>query len=276
MSYFEDISIIDDNGRKMQFNPRGHQEVEIASQISPAFVNHFYQLNDGWTATTADMVVDAHIVSVVDATAAVVGGSIIVSDVLNTRFYIAHVLAVNALDITVDNPIDFPYVSGSDVAFASHDMNVAGSLVSPIVFGIRLAEPPASLQTEITLDITRVLSTMITDSLGDLSDFGDISGGLTNGLVLRKKYDDGTFGNILNVKTNGDLALVAYDFDRFVAANPGFGVNGQKWRLTFGGEEKMGTVIRVAAGEDLQWVVQDDLTSILNFLNIAEGALVAD
>jgi hypothetical protein len=155
-------------------------------------------------------------------------------------------------------------------------MNVVGSLASPVIFGIRLAEPPASLQTEITLDITRVLSSMITDGLGDLSDFGDIVGGLTNGLVLRKKYDDGTFGNILNLKTNGDLALVAYDFDRFIATNPGVGVNGQKWRLTFGSEGKMGTVIRVAAGEDLQWVVQDDISSIISFLNMAEGALVAD
>jgi hypothetical protein len=46
--------------------------------------------------------------------------------------------------------------------------------------------------------------------------------------------------------------------------------------MTFGGEEKMGTVVRVGPGEDLEWVVQDDLSSLLNFQNVAEGALVAD
>jgi hypothetical protein len=270
------VAIEDSDGQTMQFNTRGHQEVEIASQITPPFVNHFYKLNDGWTDTTAEAVVESSIISVTDATAAVVGGSIIVSDVVNARFYTGHVLAINTLDITVDKPIDYPYASGSDVAFASHDMNVLGTLANPVVFGIRLAEPPASPQTTIELDITRVLHTMITTDLGDLADFGDIEGGITNGIVLRKKYSNGTFGNILNLKTNGDFALVAYDFDRFIAGNPGIGVNGQKWRLTFGSEGKMGTVIRVGPLEDLQWVVQDDLTTILSYLNMAEGALVAD
>jgi hypothetical protein len=199
----------------------------------------------------------------------------ILSDASNARFYIGHITDIVSLEITLDTPIDYPYTNGADVAFASHDMNVNGA-ITPQVFGLRLAEPPASPQTEITLDITRILHTMITSALGDLSDFGDIVGGLDNGIVLRKRYIDDTYGNILNIKTNADYSLVAYDFDRFVAGNPGIGANGQKWRLTFGGENKMGTVIRLAAGEDLEWVVQDDLTSIDEFLNVAEGALVAD
>lgn len=258
------------------FNSRGHMEVEIASQISPPFMEHFYQLNNGWTSLTVEAVVGDNTLTVADATSVLINGSVVISDVVNARFYIAHVLSVNGLVVTVDTPIDFPYLAGSDVAFASHDMNVAASAASPQVFGIRLAEPPASLQEEIVLDITRVMHSMITSGLGDLSDFGDIPGGLVNGMVLRKKYTDGTFGNITNIKTNGDFTLVAYDFDRFIAGNPGQGVNGSKWRMTFGGEEKMGTVIRLSAGEDLQWVVQDDLSSILNFENMAQGALVAD
>ena len=117
---------------------------------------------------------------------------------------------------------------------------------------------------------------MVTTNLGDLNDFGDITGGLANGLLLRKKYTDGTYQNIVNIRTNADFVLNAYDFDRYVATNPGVGVNGQKWRMTFGGEEKMGTVIRIGPGEDLEWVVQDDLTSLLGFQNIAQGSLVAD
>jgi hypothetical protein len=277
MSYFEKVIswLHDGVGKPILLNSRDHLEVEIASQITPPFVAHFYELNNGWTTTTQEGVVDSQTITVADATSAIVGQSIIISDVVNARFYIGHVIAINGLIITLDSDIDYPYSNGSDCAFASHDMNVNG-LVTHRIFGLRLAEPPASLQEEITLDITRVLHTMITDSLGDLADFGDIEGGLEFGMVLRKKYTDGTFGNILNVKTNGDFALYAYDYDRYIAANPGIGVNGQKWRLTFGGEEKMGTVIRIAAGEDLQWVIQDDLSTLLDFTNVAEGALVAD
>lgn len=269
------VVIADSAGRSTSLNSRNHLEVEVASQISPPFMEHFYKLNNGWTSLTAETVVGEMTITVASVASASVGNSVVVSDVVNARFYIAHVLAINGLVVTVDTPIDFPYLSGSDVAFASHDMNVDGS-VTPQVFGIRLAEPPASLQEEIKLDITRVMHSMTTDGLGNLPDFGDIVGGLTNGMVLRKKYIDGTFANITNIKTNGDFSLMAYDFDRFVAANPGTGVNGSKWRMTFGGEEKMGTVIRLSAGEDLQWVIQDDLSSILNFENMAQGSLVAD
>jgi hypothetical protein len=268
-------TIEDGDGQSMSFNSRGHQEVEIASQVSPPFLGHFYNLNNGFTTITAEAVVGANTITVASAAGAAIGESVVISDTTNARFYIGHVVGVAGLVITVDTPIDFPYASGSDATFASHDMNVNGA-VTPVLFGIREAENPANLQTTIELDITRVLCAMITTSLGDLDDFGDIVGGLTNGVVLRKKYDDGTFGNIVNIKTNADYALFAYDFDRYIASNPGIGINGQKWRLTFGGEEKMGTVIRVGPGEDLQWVVQDDLTSLTSFINVAEGAQVAD
>ena len=256
-------------------NDRGHLEVEVASQITPPFMGHFYHMNNGWTTSTADMVVGEHDIVCTSVAAASIGDSVIVSDTTNKRYFYAHVLSVNGLTVTVDAEIDFPYASGSDVAFASHDMNVDGS-VDHKYFGIRQAENPDNLQTEIKIDITRVIHSMITTSLGDLDDFGDISGGLANGLLLRKKLTDGTYQNIVNIRNNADYVLNAFDFDRYVATNPGQGVNGQKWRMTFGGEEKMGTVIRLGPGEDLEWVVQDDLSSLLSFQNIAQGSLVND
>lgn len=258
------------------FNTRGHLEVEIASQISPPFVARFYKLYDGWVDLTVESIIGDHIITVADATNAVIGQSVVISDSTNKRFFFGHVIAINGLNVTVDSPIDFTYAVGSQVAFASHDMNVNGSLAAPHIFGLRQAENPADPQLDIEVDITRVLSSMTTTALGDLNDFGDIVGGLTNGMVLRKRYIDGSYGNIFNIKTNLDLALIAYDYDRYVAGNPGQGVNGQKWRMTFGGEEKMGTVIRLSTGEDLEWVIQDDLSSLVAFENVGEGALVAD
>lgn len=256
-------------------NSRGHLEVEVASQITPPLIADFYKLKNGWDVLTVTPTVGTRTITVDSVANATVGDGVIVSDYTSGRYMFSHVTEVNGLVVTLNRLIDFPYVAGSDVAFVTHDMNVNGS-VTPQIYGIRAAENPANPVPSVSIDLTRVLMTMVTTSLGDLADFGDISGGLTNGMLLRMKYADGTFYNILNIRTNADFARVAYDLSTYEATNPGTGVNGMKWRLTFGGEEKMGTVLRLGANEDLQWVVQDDLTSILEFVNIAEGALVAD
>ena len=47
-------------------------------------------------------------------------------------------------------------------------------------------------------------------------------------------------------------------------------------RLTFAGQNKFGAVVRLGAGEDLQVIIQDDLTSLVLFEIIAEGSEVVD
>jgi hypothetical protein len=274
MSYFEDISIVDDNGRKMQFNSRGHQEVEIASQITPPYVGHFVRNLNGENALTVQAEVEDTTITVDDATGAVVGQSVILTDATNVRFYIGHIIAINALVITLDSPISsvFP-IATTVVGYLSHDMNVLGSLASPIVFGARAGEPSSAPLPTVVVDMTRVLSSMLTTTTPTLNQFGNITA-LTNGCVLRINNGDGTYTNILNIKSNFDLAAVAYDLNIYSVT--GQGLDGLSWRLTFGGEEKMGTVIRLDSTQDLEWIVQDDLTGLTTFECIAEGALVAD
>jgi hypothetical protein len=177
--------------------------------------------------------------------------------------------------VDVDSPIDFPYASGSDVLFASHNMNVNGS-VTPQIFSIRVGENPANLQETINVDISKIVGEMTTTDLGDFNDFGNIVGGLPMGLVLRKRHADGTYSNIFNVRTNSDLAITSSDFTIYQASNPGIGLNGFRWELSLGGEGNLGTVIRIMAGEDLEFVVQDNLSSLTSYINQAQGSLVTD
>ena len=111
---------------------------------------------------------------------------------------------------------------------------------------------------------------MTTDSAATYPDFGDITDGLTKGLVIRRV--DGTYYNILNVKTNSEIALVAFDYDALNSLNPS-GVSGVKARLTFAGQNKMGVVQRIGPGEDLQILVQDDLSDLLSFNILFEGSV---
>ena len=103
----------------------------------------------------------------------------------------------------------------------------------------------------------------------ELSDFGDITNGLTRGLVIRKV--DGTYQNLVNFKSNIGMKNVMYNFDIQVVANGA--VDGFVGRMTL---SALGAVIRLGPGEDLQIVVQDDLTSLTEFSIIAEGSGVVD
>jgi len=65
-----------------------------------------------------------------------------------------------------------------------------------------------------------------------------------------------------------------YDFNIETAS--GNQQDGFTGRLTFAGQNKMGAVIRIGSNEDLQVVIQDDLTSLSLFKMIAEGSEVVD
>lgn len=256
-------------------NSRNHLEVEISSQISPVYIGHFAQNLNGENALTVEATAGDRTITVDSVTGAVAGQSIVLTDAVNVRYYIGHIVGIVGLVITLDSPINNTYpIASTIVGYLSHDMNVDGS-VTPVIFGARRGEPSSAPLTTLEVDITRTLLAMQLTGPPDLTTFGDIAA-LTNGCVLRKNNGDGTYNNILNIKSNLDLASVAYDLNLYVATNPAQGINGLNWRLSFGGEEKMGTVIRLDSTQDLEWVIQDDLTAIVLMEGTVEGALVAD
>jgi hypothetical protein len=169
--------------------------------------------------------------------------------------------------ITIDTPIDQSFAIGSTVIRASAAMNVNGSLASPQIFQI------GPIGTAIEVDIVRISGYIQAGSAMDLSDFGDIAGGLTNGIVFRKS--NGTNENLWNAKTNGRLKLITgIDLD-FTTRAPG-GSEGMNFRATYGGQNKHGVVLRLEASETLEILVQDNLTTLQAFNMMAQGHIVTD
>ena len=130
----------------------------------------------------------------------------------------------------------------------------------------------AGVGSPITIDITRLLMQCQTDSAVDLSTFGDIAGGLTRGIVIRR--NNGFVNNVFNAKTNGELANLAYDWSPLTSSNPAFGVDGFVWRYTFAGQEKHGVAVRLAPGDSLQLLIQGDLSTIDLLRIIGAGHIV--
>jgi hypothetical protein len=220
------------------------------------------------TTLTAQTAKDDYIVNVADATSFAAGQYLTIYNIDANRVFFSNILAINTLAITLDMPLDFEFVIGSIVSVGINDMSVDGS-VTPQVFGIR---NPTNVDIPLTVDITRLMFACLCETTVDLSKFGDIVGGLTKGIAVRRV--DGTYKNVFNAKTNAGLKGLMYDFE--IQAAQGAQQDGFTGRLTFAGQNKMGAVIRLAAQEDLQILIQDDLTDLQSFTMVAEGSHVVD
>ena len=170
------------------------------------------------------------------------------------------------------------FKSGTFVDVAITDLSTAnGSLGSPITFGLRGTGAPPGV--DLAVDITRLIFKCTCTSAVDLTTFCNFTR-LINGLLLRRRND--IYENIFNVKDNGELAGIMYDFQVAAATNPQQGIDGFTSRLTFGGMTKIGVAIRLPIGDDLEFLVQDDLltaqsTQTITRLEIvAEGHIVQD
>ncbi len=201
-----------------------------------------------------------------DATGFLTGHYLSIFNIAANRFFLANILDVTDDTITVETPLDFAYPVGSFVTAGEINLNVDGSS-TPVIYGLRNTEEAIGS----AFDITKLIFTCLTSTAVDLSKFGDISGGLTNGLVLRKK--DGEYKNIFNVKTNGDISNIM-KYEPLSATNPAQGQDGFIGTMTFAGQNEMGVTIRLEPGEDIQLINQDALQTITTLSVIAKGHIV--
>lgn len=241
-----------------------NNDVSVQDQTTPVIIASFSKEAAASTLSVL-AVIDECTVTVADSTGFLVNSYMSIFSVPDNRFFLANILAINANVLTIDTPLDFAYPVGSFVTSGSKNMNVDGS-VTPVIFGVRNTDEQIGSE----FDITRIIIHCETSGTVDLSKFGDIAGGIARGIVMRKV--DGVQRNVFNAKTNGELKNLMYDFD--IQAALGNQQDGFTGRLTFGGQEKLGVVIRLKQGEDLQIVIQDDLTSLQLFEIICEGHLV--
>ena len=225
-------------------------------------------LNERATGTlAADTVIDARTFTLNAGHGTVAGDVVELSNGVDT-FMQTIVLTVNVNTITVDQPINAIYAAGSDVIIASDNMLVDGS-VTPVIFSVKPEPHQAGDFTRISIEIRSSLDMDFTTLGGKAT--------VTNGCVLRVKRADGTYKNILNFKSNGDYTRNSTE-TIYLLPKQGNSTNGFFSSTAFGGQDKRGVVIRLdgSLGEELQLVVQDDLTADNIFFKMdAQGHEVA-
>ena len=241
-------------------------DVSIQDQTTPLIIASFSK-EEAASTLSALAVIDERTITVTSPTSFVEGKYLSIFNIAANRFYLATILDITGSVLTLDTPLDFAYPVGSFVTSGTRNMNVNGS-ITPVIFGVRNTDEQIGSE----FDITRIIIHCETSTAIDLSKFGDIADGITIGIVMRKV--DGVQRNIFNVKTNGELKSLMYDFDIEAKTNPQQGQDGFTGRMTFGGQSKMGVVIRLKQGEDLQMLIQDDLTSLELLEIVCEGHIV--
>ncbi len=239
-------------------------DVNIQDQTTEAFFNRMCRALSGPYFLASNTVPDSYDIELVSAAGLLVGDDIgLFQNSSNPSSYFAKIKSISSNTITMDTPMDtvFDMVGNSPVLFELEcDLAVDGSSTRAVFAAINDSDVP--------IDITRIILHMTDGTSMDDGKFGGIAA-LTNGCVLRKKKTDGTFTNYFNVKTNGEISEICYDKSYDDKAPSG--VYGFSARLTFGGQSKVGVVIRLHKNEELQWLVQDNLTGLESFTIMAEG-----
>jgi len=243
----------------------GAVPINIQDQHSPALDLYFSQFISDLTLQE-NVTVGDYDINLTTGHGVVAGNQIEFIDNVNGRGFLVEAVTSGVNIVTVDRPIpnNVSYLNGEGSS-STRELNVDGS-GTPQIFTI---SPPLDVE----IDITRVMFQMITDSAPSFDTFGDLTG-LTNGIILR--IVNGRINNLWNVKTNGEMVNLMYDVSFYSATNPGQGVYGLGGRLTYGGQNKHGVTLRIAQGESIQVIVQDDLTDLVSFEMIGAGHVVTD
>lgn len=186
------------------------------------------------------------------------------------RFYQGQIVAINSNTLSLDTPLDFAFSIDDEVIGLSKKMNIDGSTTSQ-TFKIR--GDIGTVDIPVSIDITRIIGIMKTETTPQFGDFGDIENGLTKGIVIRST--NGVKKNLFNLKSNGEISNICYDLQIFSGGFFGDS-NGLAFRITFAGQDKHGVAIRLAPDESLDCIIQDDLSSLVSFNLIAEGHIVQD
>lgn len=260
------VALKDKNGLELEMFADGSVPVRNVPQSTPTIILPFvFQVGSTTLAVTA--VINTYTVTVTSAVGLVIGQHFRIVDDINDKFYFGEIISILGVVITMDTQLDFAYEAGSEVTFSNKNMNVDGS-VTPVIFKARTG----NLSIPSFVNITRIIFTCLTDGPVNLLLFGDLPK-LTRGISMRIVRPT-TQTNIFNLKNNEEIVNIAFDFTVFQGINPAQGVDGFTSRLTFGGESKMGTVIKMAQDDNLEFIIQDDLTGLIRFIATFEGNIV--
>lgn len=256
-------------------NPAGvNIDVLLGDQVSPSLDLYFtYPIN----TTSLDGAISKYQYNNITLAAghgAVVGNQISIIGSGGLVVTTGQVTAVASNDVTIDIPSSNDFDDGAIVLLSERNLGAAvygsGSQASPSIY--RFLNP---ISPGVDIDVTRLMWQMVCATGVDLSLFGDLAA-LTNGMVLRKIESDGTVINYFSIKDNSEISLHAYDMQIYASTNPASGIDGLAARMTWASQGKRGVAIRLAPGDQLQAVIQDDLTGLTTFYLQLQGHVVVD
>lgn len=262
------VAVKDTSGQSLEMFLDGAVPVRERHQSAPTIILPSVNVIGSDTLALAG-VLFAYTVTVTSSAGMTTGDHFRIVDTTDDKFYFGEIVSIAGNVITLDTQLDFAYSSGSEVTYSSKNLAVNGS-VTPVSFVARTG----TLSIPAKVNITRVIFTCIATSAVSLPLFGNLAK-LTRGVALRK-VNTATTRNVFNVKNNEEFTNIAFDFTVFQATNPAQGVDGFVTRITFGGESKMGTVIQIDQTENMEILVQDDLTGLTRLTATFEGNIVQD
>lgn len=247
--------------RAIKTDSNGALDVFIQDQTTPIVNAVLYHALETVTLA-ANTVVDSKTITVNAGHSIGVGN--IISMRQNTSFYQGFVTNVAGNTITLDTPLDKIFTTTAIVTRGNANMNANGS-VAPVSYHVI---PPSGS----SWDITQLVLYIIDDAAMDDTTLGGIGGGVTNGIVLRKH--NAVYDNIGNAKKHGDLK--AQGCNVVYAIKVGGGEYSMQSVCEFGGQGNTGVVVRLngAIGEEIQAIVQDDLSSITQVTAVVIGHVV--
>lgn len=238
--------------------------VNIQDQHTQALDLHFIQVQGAATTLTVQADPGDMTITVADTTGFVAGNVVGLISGASEFYFGKQVGAVAGNVVTLDTPIDKVFTTAiSSVVTAKDQMAVNGSATTQI---FEIGSPLG-----VAVDITRLTGYIQSGTAMDDTKFGDLAV-LTNGVVLR--VNGAEIDNVWNVKTNGEIGLLC--FDSAISDRAPAGSFGLRFRNTYAGPTKHGVTLRLEAGDTLEVLIQDDLTSLESFRMMAQGHVVTD
>lgn len=252
-----DVTVVGDN---VSLN------VDIQDRETPLVDLHFY--TNGATTFFASTVTVNTVTGLLPKAHGISAGDYVrISE--GEEFYDADVQAIGvgpSFDtLHVDTPFDFAFTASAVIAPGSSNLAQDGSAAALTAF-----VSPQHNSDGFSFHITRIMISITDATAMDDGIFGgDVA--LTNGIVVRTLID-GVLHNLFNAKTNGDLAAHAYDLT-YASKPPAGSGHGLRWRRTFGGQSKGGSVIALSSttNDQIQIIIRDDLTGLVTFTAVAQG-----
>jgi len=170
---------------------------------------------------------------------------------------VVYTVTIQSTDtLTLDMPIGAAYTTAAVIENCVIDMSsVAGSLASPQIY--KIAPPVGQIW-----HMYRFLISIVHDAAADDSKFGSESA-LANGVILRRAIGGGGFANFTNWKSNSDMAGDMFNVE--YTDKSGNGKYGTRGRASI--KVGSGAIIKLDgdAGDEVQLVVQDDITALVSY-----------